>query len=734
MSGQETLRGVLDHITFHSDETGYTVARLVPEKGPPTPIVGTFTAISAGEALEVTGEWVSHPSYGRQFRVDEYKHVVPSSVEGIKRYLGSGMIKGLGPVTAERIVAKFGVNTLDVIEKHPGKLRQVEGLGPKRAKEIRKAWQEQGALREVMVFLQGNGISPAYAQKIYRLYKDDTISIVKNTPYRLARDVRGIGFRSADKIALEVGIEREAPQRLRAGLIYVVDRGTENGHTFLLKDDLIESAAEQLDVDQSLLESALGESILSGELVSEDDRIALPELAMAEKEIARLLVHHAANSRAGSIPLANEQIIAQAEADSGITYEDDQEKAILAALKEGVAIITGGPGTGKTTTTLGIIRLLIAGGAKLALCAPTGRASKRLSEVTGAEAGTIHRLLGFQPERAGFQHNAENPLPADVVLVDEVSMVDTTLFLDLLQALRKDARLILVGDADQLPSVGPGQVLRDLIASGVLPVVNLVTVFRQVRESLIVTSAHRINEGEMPGIRNDREGDMFFLEHDAPADIAETIVDLVSRRLPAGYDLDPVRDIQVLAPMYRGDAGAIALNAALQNRLNPDGKALRRGDRELRVGDKVIITRNNYTKMVFNGDIGRINGLDVDEGIVHVRLDVPGEAGTEVSYESDELDELALAYAISVHRSQGSEFPVVVLPITTQHYMMLQRNLVYTAITRARKLMVMVGSKKALALAVRNSAARQRNTWLSQALVATAHRQAGVSGKGNTAE
>lgn len=723
----ETLRGVLDRVTYHNEETGYTIARFLAEgTAVPVTIVGAISALNLGETVEVRGTWTMHPRFGRQFRVVEYRPVIPSSIEGIKRYLGSGLIKGLGPTYAERIVEKFGDRTFEIIDRQPGRLCEVEGLGPKRINRIKEAWKQQWALREVMVFLQEHGVSPAFAHRIYRQYGSDAVAVVKKDPYRLAREVRGIGFRSADQIARSVGIEPESPERLTAGLRYVVSRATEQGHTYLPGENLVAEATEQLGVPRSALDAALTRAVGEQLLVREEAtdglvHIALPEHASAETEIAQRLARLLAARRSPPHDLEDaERVIGRIEEHTNVRYAPKQREAIIASLIEGVLVMTGGPGTGKTTTTQGIIGELKERGCALALCAPTGRAAKRLAEVTRTDARTIHRLLAFIPDRQVFQHNQDNPLPADVVLVDEASMIDTALFLHLLRALKPEARLILVGDADQLPSVGPGQVLRDIIASGAVPVVRLDTVFRQAEASRIVTNAHRINRGEMPFLSNRKDGDFFFLRQDDPEAVATTVIDLVVRRLPGSYEVDRVSDIQVLTPMYRGETGANALNRRLQEALNPEGGAAVRGHDEFRVGDKVIVTRNNYQKMVFNGDIGRIVGVDSQQGKVSLELNISHEGASCVTYEFDELDELTLAYAISVHRSQGSEFPVVVMPITTQHYMMLQRNVLYTAITRAKKLMVLIGSARALALAVRNSAVSDRYTWLHERLRAAA--------------
>jgi len=718
------LRGVLDYVTYHNEDSGFTIARFIREDtGEPITVVGTISARNVGETLEIRGQWTKHERYGNQFRVIEYRPVLPTSAEGIKRYLGSGLIKGLGPVTAERIVATFGDQTLDVIDTHPERLREVERLGPKRVRQIREAWEEQRGVRDVVIFLQQHGIGTSQSHRIWRQYGGDSVAIVRHNPYRLAEDIRGIGFRTADQIAQKVGIANDDPRRLAAGLAYVVSRATEQGHTYLPVDTLTDNAVENLGVDAEIVTKALEDVVQSGNLIRRTgadatERIFLPEYDEAEREIAERLVAllQARRAESAASEQSAEAIIAKIEARTRVEYAPKQREAILAALVEGVLVMTGGPGTGKTTTVRGIIGELTRRRTSLALCAPTGRAAKRLSEVTGVEARTIHRMLGWQPERGAFQHDADFPLPEDALLVDEASMIDTMLFRDVLRALKPGARLVLVGDSDQLPSVGPGEVLRNIIDSGVVPVVRLDTVFRQASESHIITNAHRINRGVIPSLKNERDGDFFFLSEDDPEAAANLIVDLVQRRLPDGYGVDPVRDIQVLAPMYRGDTGANELNARLQDALNPNGQAITRGQHQFRVGDKVIVTRNNYQKNVFNGDIGRIVGVDTDEGKLMIDMNIGGEGALHVTYDFDELDELTLAYAISVHRSQGSEFPFVVMPITTQHYMMLQRNVVYTAVTRAKRLMVLVGSKRALALAVKNVVVADRFTALTERL------------------
>jgi exodeoxyribonuclease V alpha subunit len=711
----ETLRGVLDHVTFRNQDTGFTIARLVrePDKTPLT-IVGIVPACTLGETVEVTGEWSSHPTYGHQLRISEYRPTVPASMDGIRRYLGSGLIRGVGPVYADKIVEKFGEKTLEIITKQPNRLKEVAGIGTKRIRQIREAWQEQSAIRDLMLFLQHHEIPPGLAPRIFKKYGADAVNVVKHEPYRLPSDIWGVGFKTADQIAERIGVARDDPRRIAAGIRHALNKATEQGHTYLPQEELVDASVDLLAVPRASVELSLTHSATSGEIIIENSNISLPRYRFAEREIGVILREHIAIQSPAPTNEMNTSVIDRVEARTGVMYAPEQAAAILAALREGVLVVTGGPGTGKTTTTQGIVSELLALNQELLLCAPTGRAAKRLAEITRVEAKTIHRALGFVPGERKFQYDERHPLAADAVLVDEASMIDTELFLSLIRALKPSCRLILVGDADQLPSVGPGQVLKDVISSGVVPVVKLQTVFRQAQESLIVTNAHAINHGIMPPATNARDKDFFFLYEEDPAKVADTVADLVTRRLPFRYHLNRFAGIQVLTPMYRGETGANALNKLLQAKLNPKGESITRGLSEFRVGDKVIVTRNNYTKMVFNGDIGRIVGIDAEQAKVSVELNVSAADTTRVTYEMDELDELSLAYAISVHRSQGSEFPAVVMPITTQHFMMLQRNVLYTAVTRAKRLMVLVGSRKALAIAVRNGAVSRRYTWLAE--------------------
>ena len=727
----DTLEGTIERVTFHAEDTGYTVAKLRAKGiGPdPVTVVGTIAEIHPGETVRLEGHWSTHPQYGRQFRIVEYKILYPSTVEGIRKYLGSGLIKGIGPVTARRIVAHFGLDTLHVIEHDPDRLTDVEGLGPKRAELIKRAWIEQQEIKDVMLFLQSHDVSTAYAVKIWKQYGDEAIQIVRNNPYRLARDVWGIGFLVADRIAQKLGIDPESAVRLQAGLRYVLSQASEkDGHVFLPADLLISSAAENLKVPEEKIRPCLNDLSRDREVILENENVYLPPFYYAERAVSEKL-HQLA--RVSKVELGNlPDEIRAVEKQTGFTFAERQKEAMVKALTENVLILTGGPGTGKTTTVLGMIALFERRGLRIALCAPTGRAAKRMSEATGREAQTIHRLLKFNP-KGGFEYDGNPPLPADVVIADEVSMVDLLLMHHLLKAVRPSATVILVGDVDQLPSVGPGNVLRDLIASGTVSTIRLDHIFRQAQRSRIVVNAHRINDGLFPHIRNDRTSDFFFIEKVDPPEIVETILSLCTERLPRYYGYDPIDDIQVLAPMYRGETGAIHLNHVLQQRLNPEGRELRRGGTLFRIGDKVMQIRNNYRKEVFNGDIGRIVSLNLEDQELQVRFSGGVVSGSPqgdlcststtppediVPYEFSELDELVLAYTISIHKSQGSEYKAVVFPLTTQHYMMLQRHLLYTAITRAKELVVLIGTKKALGIAVKNDKISERYTGLAERL------------------
>ena len=699
------LKGQIDHITFQNPENGYTIARLRPEgEGEPVTVVGTMT-VSAGESVELEGAWDQHPRFGRQLQVESCIPAYPATAEGIERYLGSGLIKGIGPVMAGRIVARFGVSSLEVIDAQPRRLLEIEGLGEKRVGAIAEAWKEQRRIRDVMVFLQSHGVGTGHAVRIYQQYGEDAIHSVRQDPYRLQRDVRGIGFQTADRIAGDLGVSREAPERVRAGLRYLLEEAADEGHLFLRRDDLASRAGELLGVDPGRFPGALLDLQASGEVAVEGEDCYPAPLHRAERGVAQALRRLIATPGPALPPAAEP-------GEDGASGElgGDQRWALDRVGAGKVLVVTGGPGTGKTTITRQIVRRLEAAGLRVALCSPTGRAAKRLSEATGREARTIHRLLEFAPREGGFRRGQDLPLEAEAVIVDESSMIDISLMNALLRAVPDVARLVLVGDADQLPSVGPGNVLGDVIDSEAVPVARLRHIFRQAADNLIVTNAHRINGGEWPRIDNRADSGFYFVEEDDPARAAERLVDLVARRLPQGRDLDPMGQIQVLTPMYRGETGAVHLNRRLQERLNPGRRSHAIGDRELREGDRVMQVRNNYDKGVFNGDLGRIARLETGEDAF---AEVVFDGGGLQRYELTELDQLNMAYAISIHRSQGSEFPAVVLPLTTQHYPMLQRNLLYTAVTRARELFVLIGSRRALKRAIENDRPARRNTNLA---------------------
>ncbi|MFB7252888.1 SF1B family DNA helicase RecD2 [Streptomyces nojiriensis] len=719
--------GVLERITYANEESGYTVARVDTGRGSGDllTVVGSLLGAQPGESLRMEGRWGSHPQYGKQFTVENYRTVLPATIQGIRRYLGSGLIKGIGPKIAERIVEHFGTDTLDVIEGEPKRLIEVPGLGPKRTKLIGAAWEEQKAIKEVMVFLQGVGVSTSIAVRIYKKYADASISVVKNQPYRLAADVWGIGFLTADRIAQAVGIPHDSPERVKAGLQYALSQSTDQGHCFLPEDRLIADGVKLLQVDTGLVIDCLAELAADPEGVVREHvpdpqggpdpltAVYLVPFHRAELSLVgqvRRLLHAEDDRMPGFQDVDWEKALGWLAGRTGATLAPEQRDAVKLALTRRVAVLTGGPGCGKSFTVRSIVELARAKKAKVVLAAPTGRAAKRLAELTGAEASTVHRLLELKPG-GDAAYDRERPLDADLVVVDEASMLDLLLANKLVKAVAPGAHLLLVGDVDQLPSVGAGEVLRDLLAEGgPVPAVRLTRIFRQAQQSGVVTNAHRINTG-LPPITDGLPDFFLFPEEDTEA-AGVLAVDVAARRIPARFGLDPRRDVQVLAPMHRGPAGAGNLNGLLQQAMTPARPNLpekRFGGRVFRVGDKVTQIRNNYEKGangVFNGTVGVVTGLDVDEQ----RLTVRTEEDEEIVYEFGELDELAHAYAVTIHRSQGSEYPAVVIPVTTGAWMMLQRNLLYTAVTRAKKLVVLVGSRKALGQAVRTVSAGRRYT------------------------
>ncbi|ARZ70020.1 helicase [Streptomyces albireticuli] len=732
MAQMAVVEGVLERITYANEESGYTVARVDTGRGGGDllTVVGSLLGAQPGESLRMEGRWGSHPQYGRQFTVENYTTLLPATIQGIRRYLGSGLIKGIGPRIADRITEHFGTDTLDVIEREPKRLIEVPGLGPKRTKMIGAAWEEQKAIKEVMVFLQGVGVSTSIAVRIYKKYGDSSISVTRNQPYRLAADVWGIGFLTADRIAQAVGIPHDSPDRVKAGLQYALSQSTDQGHCFLPEERLIADAVKLLQVDTGLVIDCLAELAAEEEGVV---RETVPGPDGGEPVTAVYLVpfHRAEISlaaqlgrllRTGEDRLAAfqdvrwDKALAWLAGRTGAELAPEQREAVRLALSSKVAVLTGGPGCGKSFTVRSVVELARAKKAKVVLAAPTGRAAKRLAELTGAEASTVHRLLELKPG-GDAAYDKDRPLDADLVVVDEASMLDLLLANKLVKAVPPGAHLLLVGDVDQLPSVGAGEVLRDLLAPGSpVPAVRLTRIFRQAQESGVVTNAHRINSGTPPLTQG--MTDFFFFVEEDTEEAGRLTVDVAARRIPAKFGLDPRRDIQVLAPMHRGPAGAGTLNGLLQQAVTParpDLPERRFGGRVFRVGDKVTQIRNNYEKGengVFNGTVGVVTALDT----VEQRLTVRTDEDEEVGYDFDELDELAHAYAVTIHRSQGSEYPAVVIPVTTGAWMMLQRNLLYTAVTRAKQLVVLVGSRKALGQAVRTVSAGRRCTALDHRL------------------
>ena len=729
------LDGVLERVTFANPETGYTIARIAPEHGGGADLitaVGPLLGAQVGEFLRLRGRWSSHPRFGRQFEVHSYATVLPATAAGIQKYLGSGLIKGIGPVMAERMVAHFGVDIMHVIDQTPGRLAEVDGLGPKRTAMIAAAWAEQKAIKEVMIFLQGVGVSTSLAVRIYKKYGDASVSVVSHEPYRLAADVWGIGFKTADTIAVAVGIARDSPERIKAGLAYTLSEAADDGHCYLPAPNLIADAAKILEVPPELITPCLDELAAAEGVVREAvpaqahaapqvPAVYLPPFHQAERSVAHALLRLLA-ARADRLTAFAavdwDKALSWLRGRTGAELAPEQADAVRLALTSKVAVLTGGPGCGKSFTVRSVVELARAKGAKIVLAAPTGRAAKRLAELTGHEAATIHRLLQLRPGGEP-SFDATNPLDADLVVVDETSMVDVILANKLIKAVAPGAHLLLVGDVDQLPSVGAGEVLRDLLAAGSLPVVRLTKIFRQAQQSGIVVNAHRINAGQPPALAG--FGDFFWFGCEDTDQTAELVVDIVARRIPARFGLDPRRDVQVLCPMHRGPAGAGNLNLLLQEALPPyaEGTPERRyGGRVFRIGDKVTQLRNNYDKGaagVFNGTVGVVTAMSPEEHTLTVRTD----EDESVDYGFDELDELAHAYAVTIHRSQGSEYPAVVIPLTTSSWMMLQRNLLYTGVTRAKRLVVLAGSRRALATAVRTKGAGRRYTALAHRLLVT---------------
>ena len=796
----ETLQGILERIVYENPDTGYTVGRLsARDHAELLTVVGNLASINPGESLLLQGEWVDNARYGRQFQIEKYETILPANVVGLRKYLGSGLIKGIGPKMATRIVQKFGMDTMDIIEREPDKLARIPGIGRHRVKIIKEAWEAQREIKNVMLFLQSHDVSTTHAAKIYKTYENDAIVLVTENPYRLADDIYGIGFVTADTIAQKLGIDKDAPHRVQAGIKYVLSQKADEGHVFQHNGELIEACQTMLEQDPEAIEEGihaliekeevmvpdftdpmhtdekgavsepLGDyetngqrSAVSGQredfradtavleptpdsrqpIADSQSAIYLAPFYYAELGVAnqflRLLSNEGQNFSDGDTKasaFSTDAVLTELEQEMGIRFASQQREAIHTAMTTRTMILTGGPGTGKTTTTVGMIRLFEAQGRHITLTAPTGRAAKRLSETTGGEAKTIHRLLEFSPQNNGFKRNRQNPLDTDVVIVDETSMVDLVLMNRLMQAIRPSTTLILIGDVDQLPSVGAGNVLKSLIDSQRIPVIKLTEIFRQAQESMIVMNAHRINKGDFPELTGDADRNFFFMEEDDPDEIVELICSLIADRLPQHYNYHPIDDIQLLCPMRRGALGTESLNKRLQEVLNiaytsqtahPLEKA-RFGARPykqgaqsfgqprtaggFRIGDKVMQVRNNYDYDVFNGDIGRVVAIELMDK--KVRVQFPDK---QVAYDTADLGELVLAYATTIHKAQGSEYPAVVIPLHTQHYLMLQRNLLYTGITRAKERVVIVGTKQALGICIRNNQVMARNSYLAERL------------------
>jgi exodeoxyribonuclease V alpha subunit len=741
----EKLNGVVERVTFHNLDNGFAVLRVTPDgRRDPVTVVGTLPSVVAGETIEADGKWQNTRDHGMQFKAETIRTAQPGTIDGITRYLGSGLVKGIGGHFAKKIVDTFGERTLEVIDESPQFLAEIKGIGPKRIDLIRKSWQEQKGIRNILIFLQSCGIGANRAVRIYKTYGDRAVEIVKQNPYRLATDIWGIGFQTADQIALKMGMDRNSPLRAQAAVLYVLQEFSGDGHVGYPEEGVVQAAINATQIHRDIIVAAVEAARSSGEIVRDspigDLGFAIGDLKNSEQQshitnhksqgenqpwlflkplfLAELGVARQVRAlREDAHPLPKidvEAALGWVEKRMKLTLAETQRAAIRAAATEKVMVITGGPGTGKSTIVRGILDIFTAKGMRIAVAAPTGRAAKRLCEVTGRDARTIHRLLEYDPGLGRFRRDRETPLEMDLLVVDEASMVDIVLMNQLLRAVPPHACLVLVGDVDQLPSVGPGSVLGDLIESGVIPVVRLTEIFRQAEQSWIVRAAHAVNHGEMPESSPKPDGDFFFIEANEPEAILERVIAMVRERIPQRFKIDPLRDVQVLSPMNRTELGVTNLNEKMQKTLNPPDAAKKEVQRfgvSFRTGDKVMQMKNNYTKEVYNGDIGKIVSVDLAEQMLTINYD-----GREVPYEFNELDELQLAYATTIHKSQGNEYPAVIIPMHTQHYVMLQRNLLYTGITRGKKLVALVGSRKALALAVQRQDTSRRNSLLRQRL------------------
>lgn len=711
----ETIFGYIERITYYNEENGFVVAK-IQEKGKKnlTPAVGYSAKLTPGESINLKGHWINNKKHGEQFQFENYNIIAPATVSAIEKYLGSGLIKGIGPVMAKRIVSKFKEDSFDVIEKTPDRLAEVEGIGENRVESIKKAWEEQKEVKDIMIFLQEHNVGPSFAAKIYKQYGQESIGKIKNNPYQLASDIYGIGFLTADKIAQSLGIPPDSLLRVKEGTVYVLNKLTDSGHMYYPMDNLITRVVEALEINNQLAETAINELCNEDRAIVEEKQdeklVYLKSLYMIEKKLAQNLLRlREYNSSIREID--TEKAIKWAEEKLGIEFAQQQKQAIASTVQNKITVITGGPGTGKTTIINAVLEILKAIKSKVILTAPTGRAAKRMNEATNFPATTIHRLLKYKPNERKFKHDQDNPLDTDTVIIDEASMIDAKLMNDTLKAIPSCANLVLIGDINQLPSVGPGDVLKNVINSKQFKTVTLNEIFRQSKASQIVTNAHKINMGQIPVLKNEDKSDFYFVQKDEPEEVVSTILELCKNRIPKAFGFNPSEDIQVLSPIHKSVTGVGHLNIELQKILNPQGKEFIRGNRTYRVGDKVMQMRNNYDKNVFNGDIGKIYSIDLEEQEVVINF---GE--NKVTYDFSEMDEVVLSYATSVHKSQGSEYPVVVIPITMQHYIMLQRNLIYTGVTRGKKLVILVGSKKALAIAVKNNKQQKRFTNLEERL------------------
>ena len=705
----EVLAGMVERVTFHNEDNGFAVLRVKARgKRDPITVVGHAAVISAGEFIQASGEWSNDRQHGLQFRARFLKAMPPTTIEGIEKYLGSGMIRGIGPVYAKKLVRAFGEQVFDIIEAEPERLREVTGIGPKRAEGIVAGWAEQRIIREIMIFLHANGVGTSRAVRIYKTYGNDAVQLICEDPYRLARDIRGIGFRTADAVAMKLGIEKTAMIRARAGISYALIEALNDGHCGLPRDELLPLAVKLLEIPENLIVDALTLELDAGAVVADtvENRacVFLAGLYRAEQSIAARLKTLSAGRRPWP-DIDASKAIPWVEEKTGLTLAESQKDAVRIALAAKVTVITGGPGVGKTTLVNAILRILAAKRVNLLLCAPTGRAAKRMTETTGREAKTIHRLLEVDPKNGSFKRNDENTLDCELLVIDEASMVDVPLMSALLKAVPNDAAVIFVGDVDQLPPVGPGQALSDMIASRAVPVVHLTEVFRQAAESQIIQSAHRINAGRLPELSNSAsETDFYFVPADSPEGAVPRLIEIIRDRIPRRFGVDPVRDIQVLCPMNRGGVGARSLNIELQKALNPRLEPrVEKFGTTFAVGDKVMQIENDYDKEVYNGDVGFVEAIDLEAGEMAIDFD-----GRSVSFQFGELDQVVLAYATTIHKSQGSEYPAVIIPVLTQHYAMLQRNLLYTGVTRGKRLVILLGQKKAIAMAVKNTSGRRR--------------------------